>query len=311
MWGSPVDGEITRSSRDRVATGLMAVTDFARQRHLCIFRSRTSPEIADGAGRAWRHDARSVGRAMSWFTMGDGRLRFGGRVTKDPIREWLATGDGAAAVAEAARRTRFSLFGRTRAARRRMSCVLWEAISAPAVRQAIAAECAGYVAAWTPLAYAPPLPRLSVEYRRVVVVPRVMIVWRVASRIMARVASPVPAPEVPDAFCAFFSQWVVSQMDQAIQKAGPSPRNPLHAKDSWACVGVDNEMLWVDMFGLGAEWKGHVVMFEMPAPRLSRRDRQAVEAAIARLSESLPGLSRQQRDKTVRLAMDTMESIKA
>jgi hypothetical protein len=36
-----------------------------------------------------------------------------------------------------------------------------------------------------------------------------------------------------------------------------------------------------------------------------------VEAAIARLSESLPGLSRQQRDKTVRLAMDTMESIKA
>jgi hypothetical protein len=247
---------------------------------------------------------------MSWFTIADGRLRFGGRVTKDPIREWLATPEGSSAVAQAARRTRFSLFGRTRAARRRLARVLWEAISAPAVRQAIATECEGYVGAWTPLAYAPPLPRVSVEYRRVVIVPRVMIVWRVASRIMARIASSINAADVPDPFRAFFSQWVAGRMDLAIQKAAPSPRHPLPAKESWACVGADNEMLWVDMFGLGAEWKGHVVMFEMPAPRLSRRDRQALESAIAQVSESLPNLSRAQRDKTVRLAMDTTESIK-
>jgi hypothetical protein len=249
-------------------------------------------------------------RTMSWFTIADGRVRFGGRVTKDPVKEWLTTAEGSAAVAEAATRTRFSLFGRTRLARRRMSSALWEAISAPAVRQAIAAECETYVGAWTPLAYAPPLPRVTVEYRRVVVVPRVMIVWRVASRIMARIASSLRAPDVPDPFRAFFSQWVAGRMDLAIQKAGPSPRTPLPAKESWACVGADNEMLWVDMFGLGAEWKGHVVMFEMPAPRLSRRDRQALEAAIARLSESLPDLSRQQRDKTVRLAMDALETVK-
>ena len=248
---------------------------------------------------------------MSWFTVADGRLRYGGRITKDPVREWLATADGSSAVAEAARRTRFSLFGRTRAARRRMSRVLWEAISAPTVRQAIAAECEGYIGAWTPLAYAPPLPRVSVEYRRVVVVPRVMIVWRVASRIMARIASSIHAADMPEPFRAFFSQWVAGRMDQAIQKAGPSPRNPLHAKESWACVGADSEMLWVDMFGLGREWQGHVVMFEMPASRLSRRDRQALEEAIARLSDSLPGLSRMQRDKTVRLAMDAMDSVRA
>jgi hypothetical protein len=48
----------------------------------------------------------------------------------------------------------------------------------------------------------------------------------------------------------------------------------------------------------------------MPAPRLSRRDRQSLESAIAQMSESLPNLSRAQRDKTVRLAMDTTESIK-
>ena len=248
---------------------------------------------------------------MSWFTIADGRLRFDGRVTKDPIREWLATPEGSSVVAEVARRTRFSLLGRTRAARRQMSRALWEAISAPAVRETIAAECGSYLDAWTPLAYAPSLPRVSVEYRRVVVVPRVMIVWRVVSKAMARVANSVLGADVPDTFRTFFSQWVLSRMDQAIRSAGPSPRRPLEAKESWACVAVENEMLWLDAFGLGAEWRGHVVMFEMPSPRLSRRDRQSLEEAIARLSESLTCLSRVQRDRTVRLAMDAIGPVKA
>jgi len=70
------------------------------------------------------------------------------------------------------------------------------------------------------------------------------------------------------------------------------------------------QKLWVDMFGLGPTWLGHVVLFEMPDSRLSRCDRQALEEAIGRLSESLPGLSRTQRDKTVRLAMDSMQSVR-
>jgi hypothetical protein len=138
-----------------------------------------------------------------------------------------------------------------------------------------------------------------------------MIVWRVVSKAVARVASSVRGADVPDQFRAFFSHWVVSRMDHAIRSAGPSPRRPLDAKESWACVAVDNEMLWVDVLGLGAEWQGHVVMFEMPSPRLSRRDRHSLEGAIAGLSESLTGLSRAQRDRTVRLAMDAMESVRA
>ena len=248
---------------------------------------------------------------MSWFSIADGRLRFDGRVTKDPIREWLATAEGASAIAEAAGRTRFSLFGRTRAARRRMARALWETISAPEVRQIIAAECDEYVGAWTPLAYAPSLPRVSVEYRRVVVVPRVMIVWRVVSRVMARVTNAVQAAEVPESFRAFFSQWVVARMDEAVRSAEPSPKRPLHAKESWACVALDSELLWVDMLDTGKAWLGHVVMFEMPSPRLSRRDRQTLEAAIGGLKDSLPGLSRVQRDKTVRLAMDAIHSVRA
>jgi len=247
---------------------------------------------------------------MSWFSIADGCLRFGGRVTKDPIREWLATAEGASAVAESARQARFSLFGRTRSARRRLFRALWAAISSADVRQIIAAESDQYVGAWTPLAYAPSLPRVSVDYRRVVVVPRVMIVWRVASRLMSRVAGAAPLSDVPDSFRAFFSQWVATRMDEAVRIAAPSPKRPLHARESWACVALDSELLWVDMFGM-ATALGHVVMFEMPSPRLSRRDRQTLEAAIADLTAALPGLSRVQRDKTVRLAMDAMESIRA
>ena len=117
------------------------------------------------AARGW-HDP----GPMSWFEIDAGRLQFRGRVTKDPIREWLLTAEGSSAVAAAAHGARFSLFGRRRAARRRIFGALWQAISAPAVRERVAVECEGYLDAWTPLAYAPSLPRLSIEYRRVVVV---------------------------------------------------------------------------------------------------------------------------------------------
>ena len=249
---------------------------------------------------------------MSWFEIAAGRLRFRGRVTKDPIREWLLTAEGSSAVAEAARGARFSLFGRRRAARRRIFGVLWQAISAPAVREIVAAECTGYLDAWTLLAYSPSLPRLSIDYRRVVVVPRAMIAWRVASRVAARIAASPGSGDVHDAFRAFFAWWVVARMDETVRQAGPSPQRPLYAKESWACVGLESGTVWVDVSLLPApEWQGHVVMFEMPSPRLQRRERQALEAAIANLSDSLPNLTRLQRDKILSVAMDQLVSASA
>jgi hypothetical protein len=236
-------------------------------------------------------------------------VRFRGRVTRDPIREWLATHEGSAAVQEAAPQIRFALFGRTGAARRRLARSLWEATSTAAVREAVAEASERYVGAWTPLAYAPSLPRVSIAYRRLVVVPRVMIVWRTASRITTHLAQALDT-EVPDSFRIFFAQWVLANMDHAIQRAGPCPQRPLHAEESWACVAVDPRMLWVDASRSGPEWQGHVVLFEMPAPRLPRRDRRELEAAIAELTHSLHNLTRPQRDKTVRVAMDQLASVR-
>ena len=247
---------------------------------------------------------------MSWFDIADGRLRFRGRVTRDPIKEWLATPDGAAAVQAAARRIRLALFGRTRPARRRLARALWDAISSSTVRDAVAEESQRYVAAWTPLAYAPSLPRVSIAYRRVVVVPRVMIVWRTATRVTGHLANALPA-DVPDSFRTFFAGWVLNRMDDAISCRGPSPQRPLHAEDSWACVAIDRRTIWVDASGSGAEWQGHVVMFEMPAPHLPRNQRRELEAAVEQLLQSLQNLNRLQRDRTVRLAMDQIASARA
>ena len=41
---------------------------------------------------------RAASPAMSWFRITDGCLRFGGRVTKGPVREWLDTADGSMAT---------------------------------------------------------------------------------------------------------------------------------------------------------------------------------------------------------------------
>ena len=120
---------------------------------------------------------------MSWFKIADRHLRFRGRITRQPVLEWLTSEDGAAAVQGAASQIRFALFGRIRAARRRMRRELWQAVDSPAARSTIAAECDPYLAAWAELAYAPSLPRATVDLYRLVVVPRTMILARTLSRV--------------------------------------------------------------------------------------------------------------------------------
>jgi hypothetical protein len=111
------------------------------------------------------------------------------RITRQPFKDWLTADEGTAAVQTAAHRIGFALFGRVRAARRRMYRELWEAVATPVVRDAIAAECGRYPAAWAELAYAPSLPRANVALHRLVVVPRTMILARTLSGVTRRLAA--------------------------------------------------------------------------------------------------------------------------
>ena len=247
---------------------------------------------------------------MGWFKIADGRLRFRGRITQEPVVEWLTSEDGVGAVQAAASQIRFALFGRTRAARRRMRRELWSVVDSPVVRASIAAECDHYLAAWAELAYAPSLPRATIALHRLVVVPRTMILARTLSRVLTRLAACPGIARLPDPFKAFFARRILCEMDDAIRRAAPSPRRPVGTQESWACVAIDTDFIWIDPIWSGPEWRGHVTLFEMPATRLQRRERLEVEAAIAQWKQTLPSLSRRQRDGTVQVAMDGMNLLR-
>ena len=82
---------------------------------------------------------------MGWFQVSRGRLEYRGRIARQPFTEWAATKEGAAAVARVAAGIRFSLLGRSHAARRRM----WRAIESASrderVAAAFAAEAGRYM----------------------------------------------------------------------------------------------------------------------------------------------------------------------
>ena len=186
---------------------------------------------------------------------------------------------------------------------------LWEAVSAPAARASIGAECDPFLAAWAELAYAPSLPRATIDFHRLVVVPRTMILARTLSRVSVRLAACPAIAALPDsysAFRAFLARRVLCEMDEAIRRAAPGPNRPVYAHESWACVALDSEFEWIDPMWSGPDWRGHVMLFEMPSARLQRRQRRELEAAIERLKQTLPKLSREQRDGTVQVAMDGM-----
>jgi hypothetical protein len=244
----------------------------------------------------------------AWFDVSGGRLRFR-RTTTDPVRVWLDSKDGADTVQSVARQARFSLFGRARVARRQLKRTLLDAITASSTREALAAECEHFLAVWTHLAHAPALPRLTLDGRRLVVVPRAMIVSRAAAGAARRLSAPL-GPSVPDGFQSFFSDWVLRAMDDAIRRAAPQPKHPLHAAESWSCVHVDQDFQWVVSFERGDPWRGHVMMFEIPPSGLARRQRQALAAAIAELTSSMPNLTRISRDGTVRMAWDQLGMMK-
>lgn len=240
---------------------------------------------------------------MSWFEVSEGRLRFGGRINRQPFTEWVQSAEGAPLVEAAAQQIRFALVGRTRTARRRLSRQLHDAVAGDCVRSVISGEADRYLATWTELAYAPSLPRVRVGLQRLVVIPRTMILARTLSSLGGRLLRCPPFSEFDDAFKDFLTRRILSEMDSAIRRAGPSPKHPVYAYESWACVAVDREFAWIDPVWSGPEWTGHVMLFEMPpAGKLPRRHRAELEAAIERISGDLPGMSHRQRDSVVRTA---------
>jgi hypothetical protein len=247
---------------------------------------------------------------MSWFKVSDGRLRFRGRITRRAFTEWTATPEGAAAVDHVARQLRFALFGRTWSAKRRLWRELEAVVSNDQVKATLEGSPDFHLNAMTELAYAPSLPRVAIELRRLVVIPRTMIAARARSAINSRLMVSMAYADLNESLRAFLCDRLVWEIDDAIRRAKPSVKKPIAAREAWTCVSLDDKFVWIDPLWSGKDWLGHVFMYEMPE-RASRRDRREIENAIVQLQRSLPELSQVQRDGTVRSAIAGMSPARA
>jgi hypothetical protein len=237
---------------------------------------------------------------MRWFRISNGRLEYRGRITREPFMRWTETKEGTAAIARVAAGIRFSLFGRSRAARRRIWRALEDASRVESLVAAVRTEAARYMEVLASLSYSDTLPRVHIALHRLVLVPRALIAGRARTQLFERLGEAPALAGLDVSARIFFLEQLVKEMDAALQIGSPSPRRPIHAHDEWACVGVSKGLVWVDPLWAGADGTGHVFMCELPRAGLSRRDRKAVEAAIAGMAASVSSLSARQRIAMVR-----------
>ena len=237
---------------------------------------------------------------MRWFRVSRGRLEYRGRITREPFLRWTETKEGTAAIARVAAGIRFSLFGRSRAARRRIWRALEDASRGESLAAAVKMEAARYMEVLASLSYSDTLPRVHIALHRLVLVPRALIAGRARAAVFARLGETPALAGLDDSARIFFLEQLVKEMDAALQIGSPSPRRPVHAHDEWGCVGVSKGLVWADPLWTGDDGTGHVFMCEFPRAGLSRRDRKAVEAAITGMAASVSSLSPRQRSAMLR-----------
>jgi hypothetical protein len=240
---------------------------------------------------------------MHWFQVKQGRLAYRGRLTRAPLARWLATAEGSAVLNDAARASGLRLFARART-RRRFWSVLDRAGRSDQLRTALHNEADRFAQALGQACYAPALPRAQVALHRLVIVPRALVAARARAGVRQRLWSLPCLADLDEAVRAFLCEQVLVELDRTVERASPSVSSPVEGADGWSCIGTDRPYVWVDPLWAGADWSGHVFMFEFPRAALTSAQRKELDAAVKHLQSGLTSLSRLQRDAIVRRAAD-------
>ena len=240
---------------------------------------------------------------MYWFQVKRGRLAYRGRLTRAPLAQWLATTDGSAALDKAAKASGLRLFARART-RRHFWKTLDRAGRSEQLRNALHNEADRFAQVLGQACYAPALPRSQVALHRLVIVPRALLAARARAGVRQRLWSLPCLADVDEAVRAFLCEQVLVELDRTIEHASPSVSSPVEGADGWSCIGTDRPYVWVDPLWAGADWSGHVFMFEFPRAALTSVQRKELTAAVKHLQSGLTSLSRLQRDAIVRRAAD-------
>ena len=236
------------------------------------------------------------------------RVIYTGRMAKESFIAWADSGSGRSALQLGASGMRFALFGRLRAARRRVWRQVVKTARMEAVVVAIQREIDDYLMRVDMVAYARDLPRVGIDLHRLVVVPRLFVDAEVFRRIDAALNGlrVFAALDGGESLRRWFVQTLIDAIEAAVQSARPSPQRPLPAGQDWIIVGVNDQFEWgIPIDGPG--WPGHYYVLELTRTPITRAGRKAAGKAIGRLETSLPSLSRVQRNEILRQAGSSLE----
>jgi hypothetical protein len=232
-----------------------------------------------------------------------GRFTYTGQIARSSFNAWTRSDDGRALLEQVGSEMRFALFGRNGAARRRVWRQLRRAIRSAPLATVLQGEVDASLARLDPIVYAQDLPRVTVDLRRVVVVPRVFVNAEAYRGISAALQSNPAFTTPPDAVS--LSEWliltIIEAMQAAVVRERPSLSRPLQAASSWTIVGINQQYEWRVPFE-GPLWPGHYYALELTAEPVTRAVRKSVEKAIGSLETSLPSLPRNRRSEIIRQA---------
>jgi hypothetical protein len=189
---------------------------------------------------------------------------------------------------------------------------LVRAAQSEAVVLALQHEVDRYLERLDSLACARDLPRVGVDLRRLVVIPR-MFVNGEAYRAIDAVLQQQPGFASLEGLASlrgWFVTTVIESMQTAVGRARPSARRPLAAGASWITVGVNEQYEWWVPI-TGPSWPGHYYLLELRRMPITTAVRKATMEAVASLERSLPSLSRIRRYEIVRQAALSVRGIAA
>lgn len=237
-------------------------------------------------------------------------MKYTGRLPRERFTKWAGSPEGRSALKPVAEGLRFALFGRMRAARRRV----WHQLAAAArdhdVCSALQREVDRCLAALDTLAHARDLPRATIEMYRLVAVPRFFVNATAYRHIDASLKSQPAfgAIEGGAAVRGWFVLVLIEAIEAAVAAARPSPSRPLAAGERWFAVGLNQQFVWRAAFQ-GPSWPGHYYVLEQPRTPMKRKFRKAASEAIAQLEASLPSLSAAHKTNILREAGASLEQM--
>jgi len=239
-----------------------------------------------------------------------GRVRYTGRIDHASFVAWCESSDGRSVLDPIVATIGFALFGKARAARRRLWRALTGAARSATVVAAVQREIDSYLARLDTLVYAQDLPRVGIDLHRLVVVPRLFANAITVRRIDAAVAAESGCIALNG--CPLLRDWfvltLVDGIAAALVEAQPSPQRPLPAGNDWMVVGANDRFEWRKPVN-GPAWPGHYYVLELTSRPITRTVRKAASEAIAQMEKSLPSLPHSHRSEILRQAGLSLEQL--